>query len=361
MPDTKISAMPAASTLDGTEITPLVQSGLNKQVTTADYVSQVLDVNPVTISQGGTNATTAAGARTNLAAAYNLITLTAGTGLTGGGDLTANRSFAITNTGVTAATYGSSTKIPVITFNAQGQATSASEQTLSAASINLAYAQFIQNGDTTLTNTITNNSTSPITVGDTTEFGSSGYIIIGQEVIQYVGKSSTQLGTTSVTRGVKGTTNVSHNSGAAVTEAAAVTSATTSSVIGYDTTVYSNNISVASTSQVTFANAGVYNVQFSLQFLNFTTSEDNVTVWWRLNGSDVTQSASVQQVSSKHGSNPGAAILAINFLQQVTAGQYIELYWSSLTGDTVIGTYPSGTSPTRPSSPAVILTAVQVA
>lgn len=53
-------------------------------------------------------------------------TLTAGTGLTGGGDLSANRSFAITNTGVTAAAYGGANAIPVITLNAQGQATVAS-------------------------------------------------------------------------------------------------------------------------------------------------------------------------------------------------------------------------------------------
>ena len=78
MADTKISAMPSAATLDGTEITPIVQTGLNKQVTTGDFVSQVLDVTPVTVSQGGTNATTAAGARTNLAAAYSGITLKIG-------------------------------------------------------------------------------------------------------------------------------------------------------------------------------------------------------------------------------------------------------------------------------------------
>lgn len=361
MADTKISAMPAAATLTGAEITPIVQSGLNKQVTTGNFVSQVLDVTPVTVSQGGTNATTAAGARTNLAAAYNAITLTAGTGLSGGGDLTANRTFAIANTGVTSATYGSSTKIPVLAINTQGQVTSASEQTLSAASINLAYGSFLQNGSTTLTNTISNNSTSPLVVGDTTEFGNSGYVIIEQEVIQYVGKSATQLGTTSVTRGVKGTTNVSHTAGVAVTEAAAVANATTSATIGYDTTVYSNNVSIVSTSRVTFAVAGLYNIQFSLQLLNYTTAEDNVTVWLRLNGVDVDQSASVEQVNSKHGSSPGARILALNLFQQVTAGQYVELCWSSDTGNTVLASFPAGASPVHPVSPAVILTATQVA
>jgi hypothetical protein len=57
MADTKISAMPSAATLDGSEITPIVQSGVNKQVTTANYVAQVLNVNPVLTTQGGTNIT----------------------------------------------------------------------------------------------------------------------------------------------------------------------------------------------------------------------------------------------------------------------------------------------------------------
>jgi hypothetical protein len=65
MADTKISAMPAAATLDGTEIVPLVQTAANVQTTTADFVSEVLDVNPVSlttqvtgvlpIANGGTN------------------------------------------------------------------------------------------------------------------------------------------------------------------------------------------------------------------------------------------------------------------------------------------------------------------
>lgn len=55
---------------------------------------------------------------------HTAVQVLAGTGLNGGGDLTANRTLNISNTGVTAGTYGVS-GIPQITINAQGQITSA--------------------------------------------------------------------------------------------------------------------------------------------------------------------------------------------------------------------------------------------
>ena len=57
-------------------------------------------------------------------------TITAGTGLSGGGDLSANRTLAIANTGVTANTYGSASSVPVVAVNAQGQITSATNTTI---------------------------------------------------------------------------------------------------------------------------------------------------------------------------------------------------------------------------------------
>ena len=60
-------------------------------------------------------------------------TITAGTGLTGGGDLSVNRTLAIATTGVSAATYGSASIVPVIAVNTQGQITSATNTTIAIA------------------------------------------------------------------------------------------------------------------------------------------------------------------------------------------------------------------------------------
>lgn len=62
-------------------------------------------------------------------------TITAGTGLSGGGDLTANRTLSIANTGVSAASYGSQSSVATFTVNAQGQLTAAGSATINAVTL----------------------------------------------------------------------------------------------------------------------------------------------------------------------------------------------------------------------------------
>lgn len=223
------------------------------------------------------------------------------------------------------------------------------------ASIKFPYFAGYQNGNTALTGNITNNSTTPIPVTSTVGFPNSGFIIIGTEIIQYTAKTATTFAGT-ITRGVKSTTNVAHNTGDKVAEAAAVT-AGSAAAIDLDTVTYSNGINcTVPDSKIYFDNAGIFNIQFSLQFLNYTNQEDNVTVWFKKNNSDIVESASIEQVNPSHGGNPGASVLALNLIEQFAVGDYVELYWTSVSGNTVLATYPPGTSPVSPASPAVILT-----
>ena len=137
--------------------------------------------------------------------------------------------------------------------------------------------------------------------------------------------------------------------------------AATVTPITINTTAVANEVHIGTpTSRVYVTNAGVYNVQFSLQLANTGTGTpniDNVTVWFRLNGVDIPNSASIMEVQPRRGTVDGHIILALNFMLELNADDYIELYWTTDTGTTQIVTYSSSTiPPVHPASPAVILT-----
>jgi hypothetical protein len=230
---------------------------------------------------------------------------------------------------------------------------------------NLAFPNgaFHQNGYTTLTNAIPNSSsTADIVVGSTAGFGEiiPGTILIGDELIRYTGKTATTF--TGITRSVNGSSGSSHAAGVYVSEAQAVASASTALAVPFDTTDTSNQVALdpADTTKVVFAISGYYNIQFSIQLLNCTSSIDNVTLWFRKNTNDIAQTAGVVSVPSKHSTGVGAAIISWNLVVDVNAGDNIQLMMASNTGNTVAATYPPGTAPTHPSAPSVILTATFV-
>lgn len=219
------------------------------------------------------------------------------------------------------------------------------------------HGAFFKDGATTLAADITNVSTTPISVASTAGFPSSGYILLGAEIIQYTTKTDTTLEGT-ITRGVLGTTNVAHVTGAAVSEVQGTGSSTAIGTVLFNHTSFSNGVRVSPDfSKIYFDYAGVYNLQFSAQLLNFTNTEDNVTMWFAKNGTDIANSASIEQVNSKHGSHPGAAIMTVNIFEEFHGGDFVALKWASDTGDTVVGTYPAGTLPVHPVSPGLIFTA----
>ena len=332
MADQKISAMPSATTLDGTEITPIVQGGANKQVTTAGYVSQVLNVNAVTTGQGGTNIKTYTLGDTLYASATNTLAKLAG-------NTTTTKRF-LSQTGT-----GSASAAP-------------SWEVLDPSDINTQYGAFYFDYSTTLTAAITNTQTT-IPVVSTTGFSAVGAIFIEAELITYTGITATSF--TGCTRGAAGSPNKSHALGAAV-NGAQVAAANTSTLLQLNTTTASNGVTLnTSTQEISVAIGGTYNFAFSAQLNNSTAGQTLVAIWFAIDGADVPASTSWATLPSRENdSTPSSAIVAANIFLALTPANRVTMKWLSPDGHGSLVTYPASVTPAYPAAPAVILTVNQV-
>jgi hypothetical protein len=85
MADVKISQLPLAGTLvPASDALPIVNGGNTTQTTPASVTTAALNATPVTIAQGGTNATTASAARTNLGLGVMATQAASNVAITGG-------------------------------------------------------------------------------------------------------------------------------------------------------------------------------------------------------------------------------------------------------------------------------------
>ena len=136
----------------------------------------------------------------------------------------------------------------------------------------------------------------------------------------------------------------------------------TVTAVTLNSTDLSNGISIGSpTSRIVISIAGIYNIQFSMQLSNASATDDDITIWFRKNGVNISNSASLASVPSKHGSTNGHAILTVNLLVNAATNDYFELYWTTDIGTSSILTYPaSAIAPIHPQSPSVIVTVTLV-
>jgi len=132
---------------------------------------------------------------------------------------------------------------------------------------------------------------------------------------------------------------------------------TTAYAITFDTTDYSNGITLSNSSRLNVSQGGIYNVQFSVQFKNTTNDTQDVDVWFRKNGTDIAKSNSrFGMAPRKSAGDPSHTIAALNFFVELAQSDYIQLMWRPSDVGVSIEHYAAGTSPTRPEIPSVIAT-----
>jgi len=152
----------------------------------------------------------------SIGAAANTVNVIAGTGLAGGGALTANVTLDLTNTAVTPGSYGSATQVSQVTIDAQGRVTS-------AANVSIAISNSAVSGLGTMS---TQNANSVAITGgsvDNTTLANANITSLAATFPNnYLSNSSVTLGSTTVALGSTATnvnnlslSNVSITSGSA--------------------------------------------------------------------------------------------------------------------------------------------------
>jgi len=100
--------------------------------------------------------------------------------------------------------------------------------------------------------------------------------------------------------------------------------ANTPTVITFDTTNYLND-GTYSAGAITVNDAGLYTLQFRLQFANTDTQIHTAYTWVRVNGTNKTGTGSKIDVPSHHGSTDGYILGSGSFLVGLNAGDNISL------------------------------------
>ena len=132
---------------------------------------------------------------------------------------------------------------------------------------------------------------------------------------------------------------------------------TTAYAVTFNTTDFSNGVTVASGSRITVADAGIWNLQFSIQVKNTTNDGQDIKIWFRKNGTNIDNSNSRFHLPPRKSSgDPSHIIAAMNFFVSMNSTDYLEIMWRVSDVGVSIEQYAAGTSPTRPATPSAIVT-----
>jgi hypothetical protein len=122
-----------------------------------------------------------------------------------------------------------------------------------------------------------------------------------------------------------------------------------------ETTEHTNGVSIVAGSRITFAHAGVYNIQFSAQLESTSAGDNTVNIWFKKNGSNVARSNTLINVAKQAGDK---VVAAWNYVDTANANDYIEIVWQA--ADTHMQLLAAAATGNIPATPSVIVTATQV-
>lgn len=132
-------------------------------------------------------------------------------------------------------------------------------------------------------------------------------------------------------------------------------------VATFDTAdVTPNGVSLVANTRLTAAQAGIYVVDYSAQLSKNGGNKCAVSLWIRVNGSDVPNSRSVIEM----GNNNETDFPYCSYVLSLTAGQYVEFCLASTNDAPFLAAFPEQLSPpaayAMPANPSIIASAKRI-
>lgn len=124
---------------------------------------------------------------------------------------------------------------------------------------------------------------------------------------------------------------------------------TTANPVSFDTVAIANGISITSSNQLTFANAGQYVIEYELSVTSTSGANSSISAWLAKNGTNIANTTSDFTILG--GANQ-PQLLEQQWIVSVNAGDYIQIYWSSPSTNVELIYQGAATGPTRPASPS---------
>ena len=125
---------------------------------------------------------------------------------------------------------------------------------------------------------------------------------------------------------------------------------------------FPDGISIVSNSRITFAQPGIYNITYSIQFKNTDNSAHDVDIWFRQNGTDLANSNSRFSLPARKSSGDPSHLIAVTpvMVDITAANQYVEIMWRVSNTAVSIEHFPAvaaspGVTPAIPATPSVIV------
>ncbi len=113
---------------------------------------------------------------------------------------------------------------------------------------------------------------------------------------------------------------------------------------------FNTGITIASSTNVTVAASGIYSINASIQFANSDTTNHTSTFWFRKDGTNIPNSASI--ISVPKVADGGKTLAQVTIFESMTVSSYVQLVWSA-SNTAVTLDYTSATA-TAPEVPSVI-------